>query len=248
MFYYTTMNESNWQCRTTLLLGNEESDLLSKAHVLIAGLGGVGGYAAEQLCRAGIGKLTLVDHDTVQHSNRNRQLAALVSTQGQLKTDVMANRLHDIHPDICIQTIPVYLDEHTIPDLLSHRYSYIIDAIDTLTPKVLLMKTAFESGQKIVSSMGSGGKTDPAKVRVDDIGNSHHCKFAHMVRKYLHKYGIAEGIPVVYSTETVRKESIVETDGEINKRSLVGTISYMPAIFGCYCAAEVIKGILIEEE
>jgi tRNA A37 threonylcarbamoyladenosine dehydratase len=238
------MKENYWKCRTELLLGGKQLGLMNKAHILIAGLGGVGGFAAEQLCRAGIGKLTLVDNDVVQPSNRNRQLAALLSTQGQLKIDAIANRLLDINPKITLEKVSVYLNENTIPELLSKRYDFIIDAIDTLTPKVILIKTAFETGQKIISSMGSGGKTDPAQVRIDDIHNSHHCKFAYMVRKYLHKYGITEGIPVVYSPEPVKKEVVVETDGSNNKRSIVGTISYMPAIFGCYCAAEAIREII----
>jgi len=245
VFWGTAMNGDDWKSRTELLLGREKSDLLHQAHVLIAGLGGVGGYAAEQLCRAGIGKLTLVDNDTIQPSNRNRQIIALRSTQGKLKTEVIANRLKDINPEIELHILSIYLNEVSIPKLLAGSYNSIIDAIDTLTPKVILLKTAVESGLKVISSMGSGGKTDPAKVKIDDISNSHHCKFAYMVRKYLHKYGISEGITVVYSPEPVRKEVIVETYGTNNKRSIVGTISYMPAIFGCYCAAEVIKQIVL---
>ncbi len=238
------MKVEDWKCRTELLIGAEKLKQLKKQHVLIAGLGGVGGYAAEQLCRAGIGSLTLVDNDTVHPSNRNRQLAALFSTQGQLKTDVFARRLKDINPESKLEVLNNFLDEKTIPELPFHSFDFIVDAIDTLTPKVLLIKAAFESGKKIISSMGSGGKTDPSMVKVDDITNSHHCKFAYMVRKYLHRYGIRAGIKVVYSPEPVKKEVIMETNGANNKRSIVGTISYMPAIFGCYCAAEVIKQII----
>lgn len=240
------MNEANWKCRTELLLGSDKIKLLQQAHVLIAGIGGVGGYAAEQLCRAGIGKLTLVDSDTVHTSNRNRQLMAFVSTEGQLKVNVMAERLKEVNPDIQLELNPIFLNEDNIPDLLQQSYDFVVDAIDTLTPKVLLLKEAVKNNMQIVSSMGSGGKTDLSKIQVSDISESHHCKFAYMVRKYLHKHDIYKGITVVYSPEPVRKEVIIETDGKGNKRSQVGTISYMPAVFGCYCAAEVINGIIAQ--
>lgn len=238
------MNEANWWCRTELLLGHENIDKLKQSHVLLAGLGGVGGYAAEQLCRAGIGKLTIIDSDTLQHSNLNRQILALTSNQGKLKTEIMAKRLKDINPEIELEVITEFLTEENISTLIQGDYKYMIDAIDTLTPKVALLTHASNMGLFCVSSMGSGGKTDPALIRVVDIADSNHCKFAYMVRKYLHRKGIRTGIRAVYSPETVKREVIVETDGSANKRSMVGTISYMPAIFGCYCAAEVIREII----
>jgi tRNA A37 threonylcarbamoyladenosine dehydratase len=238
------MNESDWQCRTELLVGAEKMQRLKQSHVFIAGLGGVGGYAAEQLCRAGIGKLTLADCDRVQTSNLNRQIIALQSTVGQFKTQVLAERLKDINPEIELELIDDFLDEKIIPEILESPFRYLVDAIDTLTPKVTLLKEAFRRQKFIVSSMGSGGKTDLSKVQVADISASHHCKFAYMVRKYLHRQGIREGIQVVYSPEPVRRNTIIETDGSGNKRSVVGTISYMPAVFGCFCAAEVIKEVI----
>jgi tRNA threonylcarbamoyladenosine dehydratase len=238
------MSEKDWKCRTELLLGTDKLEMLKESHVLVAGLGGVGGSAAEHLCRAGIGKLTLIDCDTVQTSNRNRQIIALISTQGKAKTLALAERLKDINPEIELQLIQEYLTEENIPSLVSGSYKYLIDAIDTLTPKVNLLKRGTQLGIFIVSSMGSGGKTDPAKIQIVDISESHHCKFAYMIRKYLHRQGITEGIRVVFSPETVRKEAIQETDGSGNKRSVVGTISYMPAVFGCYCAAEIIREII----
>jgi tRNA threonylcarbamoyladenosine dehydratase len=241
------MNEQNWQCRTELLLGPEKTGKLQLSHVVIAGVGGVGGYAAEQLARAGIGKLTLADCDTVQASNRNRQIIALQSTTGRLKTEVLAERLNDINPSIELELINYFLNEDTIPRFLSSPFNYLIDAIDTLTPKVILLKEAVARQKYIVSSMGSGGKTDPSRIQTADISDSHHCKFAYMVRKNLHRYNIRDGIRVVYSPESVRKETIIETDGSVNKRSVVGTISYMPAIFGCICAAEIIIEILKAE-
>jgi tRNA A37 threonylcarbamoyladenosine dehydratase len=238
------MNETDWRCRTELLLGSDKLQKIRQSHILIAGLGGVGGYVAEQLCRAGIGKLTLVDSDVVQPSNRNRQIIALTSTEGKPKTQVIAARLKDINPEIEIAVIDEFLNEENIPRLLENQYDYIVDAIDTLTPKVALLAWAVKKSFKIVSSMGSGGKLDPSKIVVADISKSNHCKFAYIVRKYLHKQGIFEGIRVVYSAEPVPEEAIIVTDGAGNKRSIVGTISYMPAIFGCYCAAEVIRGIV----
>jgi tRNA threonylcarbamoyladenosine dehydratase len=238
------MSENNWWSRTELLLGAEKLEKLQEAHVLIAGLGGVGGYAAEQLCRAGIGKMTLIDCDIVQSSNRNRQLLALLSTQGKFKTEVLAERLKDINPKIILEVIPEYLTEDNIPSIISGSYHYMVDAIDTLTPKVTLLKQGTILKLFTVSSMGSGGKTDISKIEVADISESHHCKFAYMVRKYLHRQGIREGIRVVFSPESVRKETIHETDGSGNKRSVVGTISYMPAVFGCHCAAEIIREII----
>jgi len=238
---------SNWKERTELLLGNENIEKLKQSHVFIAGIGGVGGYAAEQLCRAGIGKLTIVDPDIVQVSNCNRQIIALTSTTGKSKVEVLTNRLKDINPEIEIISVNEFLNENNIPFLLSEQYNFVVDAIDTLTPKVTLLAEACKRGHKVVSSMGSGGKTDPSKIETGDISKSHHCKFAYIVRKYLHRHNIYNGIRVVYSTEPVPTHAIIVTDGSDNKRSIIGTISYMPAIFGCYCAAEVIKGILKEE-
>lgn len=234
----------NWTMRTELLVGKEGIEKLSRAHVLVAGLGGVGGYAAEQLCRAGIGKLTLVDGDIIHPTNRNRQILALVSTEGMDKVRLMSDRLKDINPAIELNCISAYLKEDQFPPVLDQPYDYVVDAIDTLTPKVHLLAAAFRNGQPVVSSMGSGGRLHPEKIRIADIADSHHCRFAYMVRKYLHRLGVRTGITVVYSPEPVSKDVIREISGEENKRSVVGTISYMPAIFGCYCASVVIRDLL----
>jgi tRNA A37 threonylcarbamoyladenosine dehydratase len=238
------MNESDWKCRTELLIGQKNLDRLQNAHILIAGLGGVGGYAAEQLCRAGIGKITIADNDTIQTSNRNRQIIALESTEGLYKTDEFVKRLKNINPYVELTIVREFLNEGNIPQILEPGYDYIVDAIDTLTPKVTLLAESVRKGLKIVSSMGSGGKTDPTKIQVADLSKSNHCKFAYMVRKYLHRLGVEKGITVVFSTESVPRDCIVVTDGSGNKRSVIGTISYMPAIFGCFCAAEVIKNLI----
>ena len=238
------MSTDNWMERTALLVGAEGIKKLQDAHILVAGLGGVGGYAAEQLCRAGIGRLTIVDADTVQSSNRNRQIIALKSTQNQKKTEVFRQRLLDINPEIQLNVKSDYLLDTSIDELLTLRYDYVVDAIDTLTPKVQLLAKAKIKEFRIVSSMGAAGRFDPVRVEILDISESHHCKFAFVVRKYLKKYNISEGIKVVFSPESVDKSAVMETKEELYKKSIVGTISYMPPIFGCFCASVVIRDIL----
>jgi tRNA A37 threonylcarbamoyladenosine dehydratase len=234
----------NWTERTALLIGEEGMQKLTHAHVLVAGLGGVGGYAAELLCRAGIGKLTLIDGDIIQPTNRNRQIIALMSNTGMNKAEVMAGRLSDINPAMELEVIGAFLKEDQFAPILEKPFDYVVDAIDTLTPKVHLLAGAVNKGHRIVSSMGSGGRLHPEKVRIADIAESHHCKFAYIVRKYLHRLGVRTGITVVYSPEPVAKAAVREVSGEENKRSVVGTISYMPPVFGCYCASVVIRDLL----
>jgi tRNA A37 threonylcarbamoyladenosine dehydratase len=237
----------HWLSRTELLIGKESIDILARSHVLVAGLGGVGGYAAEQLCRAGLGELTLVDGDVIHPTNRNRQIIALISNEGKPKAALMAQRLADINPGIKLNIIGEYLKEDRFAAILDRPFNYIVDAIDTLTPKVSLLREAVRRGHRIVSSMGSGGRMHPEIVRISDISESHHCKFAYVVRKYLHRQGIFSGITVVYSPEPVSKKSIREVAGEENKRSMVGTISYMPPVFGCFCASAVINDLIISK-
>lgn len=244
MFSTFTCRMEHWLSRTELLTGPENLQKLQAAHVLVAGLGGVGGYAAEQLCRAGIGELTLIDGDTVNITNRNRQIIALLSNEGKRKADVMAQRLLDINPEIKLHIIDEYLKEDRFAPILETRFDYVVDAIDTLTPKVALLTEASRRGYRVVSSMGSGGKFHPEKVEISDISQSHHCKFAYIVRKYLHRQGVFTGITAVYSPEPVSKKAIREVKGEENKRSVVGTISYMPSVFGCFCASVVITNLL----
>lgn len=235
----------NWLSRTELLLGQDKLEKLTGSHVLVAGLGGVGGYAAEQLCRSGIGEMTLIDGDIVNETNRNRQIIALLSNEGLSKARLMETRLKDINPKIRIHCIPEFLKEDRFEEILKTPFDYVVDAIDTLTPKVHLLAESVRKNRKVVSSMGSGGRLNPEKIEISDISASHHCKFAHMVRKYLHRLDIYKGITVVYSPESVDSHAVQETNGEENKRSVVGTISYMPPIFGCYCASVVIRDLII---
>ena len=224
------------------MFGSSDLEKLKSANILIVGVGGVGAYAAEMLVRAGVGNITIVDADKVSLSNCNRQLVALHSTVGKSKVDVLAERLSDINPELKINKIEAFIkDEFTVELLADNNFSFIVDAIDTLAPKVFLLAEAVKRGIPVVSSMGSGGKLNPAMVKIDDISKSDYCKLARMVRKRLHRLGIRKGITVVYSAEVVPPERIIETVGEQNKKSNVGTVSYMPAIFGCYIASYVIR-------
>ena len=238
----------SWTERTELLLGEEKLNILRNAHVLVVGLGGVGAYAAEMLARAGVGRMTIADADVVGESNINRQLLALTSTIGRNKSDVMAERLQDINPEIELSVITEYIrDEKTYELLDAAKYDYVVDCIDTLSPKANLIMAALERGMKVVSSMGAGAKTDPTKIEVKDIGKSHHCPLAHMLRKRLHKVGIRSGFWAVFSPEPVREGAMIIAE-ETNKKSNVGTISYIPASFGCICASVVIRDLLGELE
>lgn len=234
----------SFQTRTELLLGEENLERLRKAHVLVVGLGGVGGYAAEMLCRAGVGRMTIVDGDNVSVSNINRQIIALRSTVGFSKTDLFKQRFHDINPDCEVTALNVFLrDEEMIRLLENEKYDYVVDAIDTLSPKVFLLYHAHRLGLPIVSAMGSAGKLDPSKIEVTDVAQSHTCPLAAMVRKKLHKLGVREGFKVVFSSEKVDESAMIE-DPSQNKRTTVGVISYMPAVFGCYCASTVINDLI----
>lgn len=234
----------NWNSRTELLLGADRMDYLAHCHVLVVGLGGVGAYAAEQICRAGIGRMTIVDADTVNESNINRQLPALHSTLNRPKAEVVGSRLLDINPRMKLTIINEFLrDERTEEVLSITKYDFIVDAIDSLSPKSYLLFHAFNKKIPIVSSMGAGAKIDPAQVQINDISKTCSCALAKAVRKRLRGMGINKGIPVVFSTEMANPEAVIEVDNEQCKRTTAGTVSYMPAIFGCYLASYVIRNL-----
>ncbi|WP_047450419.1 ThiF family adenylyltransferase [Alistipes sp. ZOR0009] len=240
---------SNWTERTLLLVGEGNFETLKNAHVLVVGLGGVGAYAAEMICRAGVGEMTIVDADVVMPSNRNRQLPALTSTHGLLKANVMGDRLLDINPNLKLHVVAKYIKEEETDQVLdSAKFDFVVDCIDTLAPKVNLIKKTLERKIPLVSSMGAGAKTDPSKVEVKDISKSHHCPLAHMLRKRLSKQGIKKGFQVVFSSEITRPEAVILVENEQNKKTTVGTISYMPPIFGCFCASVAIRTLLGEVE
>ncbi|NCA78731.1 MAG: tRNA threonylcarbamoyladenosine dehydratase [Sphingobacteriia bacterium] len=232
----------NWLSRTQLLLGDKALQKLNQSHILVIGLGGVGAYAAEMLCRAGVGELTLVDADVVSETNINRQLVALHSTVGKPKIDVLAARLKDINPSIQLHLIQSFLRDEATKELLeATKYDFLVDAIDTLSPKVYLLYHAVQLHIPVVSSMGSGGKVAPEQIKIADISKSEYCRLAKMVRKRLYRLGIRKGIIVVYSPEKVEESSVELVENEQNKNSMVGTVSYMPAVFGCFMASYVIR-------
>ena len=234
--------DNMWQTRTKVLLGDEKVERMKHLHVLVVGVGGVGAYAAEMLCRAGIGIMTILDADTVNESNINRQLVALHSTIGQYKTEVLAKRLLDINPDLKITVLNEFLKDERIPELLdSTHFDYIVDAIDTLSPKVFLIQNALERKINIISSMGAGAKTDPTQIKIADISKSYNCNLAKAVRKRLSKIGIKKGFPVVFSSELADEKAIIPCTNEQNKVSTVGTVSYMPPTFGNFIASYIIR-------
>lgn len=237
---------TSWLERTELLLGREKLAVLKHAHVLVVGVGGVGAYAAEMIVRAGIGRMTIADADAVSESNINRQLIALHSTVGRGKCDVLSERLKDINPKLEITCINRFITDTETDALLdSAKFDYVVDAIDTLAPKIALIKGTLDRGIPLVSSMGSGGKTDPVRLEIADIAKTHHCPLARMVRGRLHKLGIESGFTAVFSAEQVRDGATILCD-EQNKRSNIGTISYTPAMFGIGCASVVIRDLIGE--
>ena len=229
-----------WTERTELLIGEEGLEKLSRAHVAVVGLGGVGGYAAEMLVRAGLGRITILDSDEVSETNLNRQLLALRSTIGKPKSAVLSERLLDINPSLMIGSIEEYVNEANLPSVLDPvAPDLIIDAIDTLSPKIALIQYAMARGIPLVSSMGAGAKIDATAVRVADISQTRQCPLAHALRKRLHRLGISSGFQAVFSLEMPRRESVVIEESR-NKKSQVGSISYLPAVFGCVCAQAAI--------
>ncbi|WP_294299613.1 tRNA threonylcarbamoyladenosine dehydratase [uncultured Chryseobacterium sp.] len=234
-----------WLERTELLIKDEGLKKLSKANVLVVGLGGVGSFAAEFLARAGIGKMTIVDGDTVDITNVNRQLPALHSTVGKHKVEVVAERLLDINPQLNLTKINEFLNPERMEGVLdADTFDFVLDCIDSVTPKLSLIIAAKRRRIKIVSSMGAGGKTDPSKVLVRDISKTEHCHLARQIRKRLRKVKIDKGIRCVFANDIQDEDSLKMTDGTNYKRSFYGTISYMPAIFGLYAAAEVINHLI----
>lgn len=234
----------HWMSRTNLLLGEEKIEKLMNANVLVVGLGGVGAIAAEMIARSGVGKMTIVDADTVEASNRNRQIPALTSTENLLKSEVLGQRLKDINPELDLTIISEYLrDDRMFEVLDTGDYSYVLDCIDTLSPKTYLIKGCYDRKIPFVSSMGAGGKVDPTLVQVTDISKTYNDHLAKYVRKRLHRMGIYRRVKVVFSSEIADQSRVVPTPNDTKKKSVIGTISYMPAIFGCTCAAVAIRDI-----
>ncbi|HRW64022.1 MAG TPA: tRNA threonylcarbamoyladenosine dehydratase [Bacteroidales bacterium] len=236
----------NWQERTELLIGSENLNKLKNAHVLVVGLGGVGAYAAESICRAGVGEITIVDGDFIHPSNKNRQLIALDSTMGKPKAETIGTRLLDINPSLKLHTIQEYIKDDRMIEILDKTYDYVVDAIDTLSPKVFLIYHSVQKGLKIVSSLGSGARLDPTKIKITDLSKSYNCKLGFVLRKRLRKLGVTKGIKVIFSEDKADQNAVIVDEPGENKKSTVGTISYMPPIYGCMCASVVIRELIGE--
>lgn len=231
--------------RTELLIGKDGVEKLRRSSVVVAGVGGVGAYAVEMLVRAGVGRVVIVDSDQVHRSNLNRQLLALESTMGCRKVDVMQRRAKDVNPDTEIVPVYEYINEDNVGEIIgaAGKIDFLVDAIDTLSPKLALISYCFKNSIPLISSMGAGAKMDATKVRIADISKSYNCPLAYIVRKKLRKLGIYKGFPVVFSEELPDTGAIVPCE-ERNKKSMTGTISYLPAVFGCVAAQGAIEYLL----
>ena len=234
--------------RTSLLLGDASFSRLVRSRVLLVGVGGVGSYAAEALGRAGIGSITLVDGDAVQVSNINRQLHALTTTIGQPKVAVMAERLQQINPSLDVSPLQLVVTPENIPQLLAEPYDLVLDAIDSFDAKLALIRTCVERGIPVVASMGAAGKLDPARVRCADLVDSQGCRLARKLRKLLRREGTMEGVRVIYSDEAFASCGFGEREPEGDDRRPMGSISYLPAMFGLQMAAEAIRLLLLEKK
>ena len=241
------MKDISWLSRTSLLIGEDKLLKLTRKHVMVVGMGGVGSFAAEFICRAGIGRMTIIDGDVVDPTNRNRQLPALATNHGESKAAIMAERLLAINPELDLKVIKKFINPNMVAELFNEPPDYIIDAIDSITPKLNFIKLAYARNMPLVSSMGAGGKTDPTRLQVADISKSYQCPFAQQLRKMLKKDKIYKGIKVVFSPEENVPESLVLTDGSNYKKSAYGTMSYMPAVFGAVAASVAIRDLMEEK-
>jgi len=238
------MTDISWLGRTSLLIGEEKVLQLTKKHVMVVGMGGVGSFAAEFICRSGIGKMTIIDGDVVDPTNRNRQLPALATNHGVSKADIMAERLKAINPELELIVVKEFINPEMVEKILAFEPDYIVDAIDSITPKLTFLRMAYQKKIPLVSSMGAGAKLDPTKLKVIDISKTYNCPFAQQVRKNLKKHHIYRGIKTVFSPEEPIKESLMLTDGKNFKKSAYGTISYLPATFGAVAASVVIRDLI----
>ncbi|WP_164110799.1 MULTISPECIES: ThiF family adenylyltransferase [Sphingobacterium] len=241
------MKDLSWLSRTEALIGRDAVKKLSTSHVMVLGLGGVGSYAAEFICRAGVGKMTIIDGDTVDPTNRNRQLPALSSNHGVPKAQIMKQRLIDINPELDLTVLEEFIIPERLETLLETKPDYIVEAIDSITPKLFLIRRAYAAKIPFVSSMGAGGKVDPTKIQIADISKSYNCKLALHIRKKLRKHDIREGVKVAFSTELPNKASLIYTDGSNFKKSAYGTMSYLPAAFGGAIASVAIRELIGKE-
>ena len=238
---------AEWTERAELLFKKEGLEKLNKANILIVGVGGVGSFAAEFIARAGVGNMTIVDGDVVDITNINRQLPALHSTVGLSKIEVVGNRLLDINPKLNLTKIQEFLSPERAFEIVSDQYDYVLDCIDSVTPKLNLIIAAKRKKVKIISSMGAGGKMEASKVKVSDISKTQNCFLARTIKKRLKEVKIDKGVKVVFSSEIQDEKSLKKTDGKNFKKSFYGTNSYMPGLFGLNAAKTVISYLLKQE-
>lgn len=231
---------SDWQQRTIHLIGSEGAERLKNAHVLVAGVGGVGGYAVETLARSGVGKLTIIDADNVSESNINRQLIALHSTVGKSKVRLLADRCRDINPEITVVPLQDFITPDNVADIIGNDVDYVVDAIDTVAPKMSIILHCLQNKIPIISSMGAGGRIDPTKIGYLDISETREDGLAKAVRQRLKRLNIRHGLKVVASTEAPKHSALIELN-EQNKRSSYGTIFAVPSMFGIYLGNYVVR-------
>lgn len=238
--------QKDWLERTELLIGKEDLATLKSKNILVVGLGGVGSFAAEFIARVGVGRMTIVDGDVVDITNVNRQLPALQTTVNQAKVELMAERLQGINPELSLTPIKEFLMPERMEELVVEgKFDFVLDCIDSVTPKLNLIMACLRHDVPVMSSMGAGGKIDPARVQVSDISKSHTDPFANQVRRQLKRRGVKpKGFPVVFSDEPNIEGSLRMTDGTNFKKSFYGTISYIPALFGLHMAGFVIRKLI----
>ena len=237
---------AKWQERAALLFKEEGLNKLKNSNVLVVGLGGVGSFAAEFLARAGVGNMTIVDGDIVDITNINRQLPALHSTVGQPKVKIVGDRLMDINPELNLTRVEEFLSPERAIEIVQPDFDYVLDCIDSVTPKLNLIVAAKRKKVKVISNMGAGGKLLSDKIVVKDISKTEVCPLAKNIRKRLKKEGISSGVKAVFSLEHPDETSLKTTDGTNFKKSFYGTNSWMPALFGLHAAETVVKHLIKE--
>jgi tRNA A37 threonylcarbamoyladenosine dehydratase len=241
---------SDWLERTELLIGKNGLDTLKNKHVLIVGLGGIGSFAGEFIARSGIGQMTIIDGDVFDKTNKNRQLTAIDSTIDLNKAVILGQKIKDINPDIKLNILEEFVVPERVWEILEeYKPDYVMDCIDSVTPKLEWIKACLRLNVKIITHLGAGGKLDPSKVKVAKLENTHNCKLGHHIKKRLKREGVNfKRVKAVFSSELQIKESLKLTNGLNFKKSFYGTISYMPGLFGLYGAAEVIRYFITLEK
>jgi hypothetical protein len=232
--------KNNIYTRTELLIGREKLEILKKSKVIVFGIGGVGSFTVEALARCGVGKISMVDFDTIDITNVNRQIHAFRENVGLYKVDEMKKRVNSINKDIVVDTFKEKLEKENISKFNLEEYDYIVDAIDTITSKIFLAKYAFEKNIKIISAMGAGNKMDPTRLKVSDINKTTTCPLARVLRRELKKVGVKK-LKVVYSDEKSVGEKI---ENEQRRKSSPSSISFMPSVMGLIIASEIVKDLI----